>query len=203
MTCSCRVYTICITTSLEEFNHFMRMQTYKTQRIHLYIGIVMLLIALGSFGIASAQTMALTQEEKERVTSLAANTANRTGAALERLANISTRLEERIRLLENDGYNMALTWEHTGNANASIEEAGARLLDMQTRVLTMVDSANPLEEWGPIKTDFFDAQQDLIDAQQFMRQAIAAIKTSMENGREVGGAAMEADMEAEGSIQVQ
>ena len=137
------------------FNYFMRMQTYKTQRIHLFIGIIMLIIALGSFGIASAQSegnaVILDDTAKLRITNLIANMTNKSDALTRRYESILSRIESRARIMQERGQDMSDTFFYVSEARGSIDQVGVTLGNVDAEVGRMLVSQDPVAIWEEIR----------------------------------------------------
>jgi hypothetical protein len=131
------------------------MQTYKTQRVHLFIGIIMLIIALGSFGIASAQTegspVILDDTAKIRITNLIANMTNKSDALTRRYESIASRVESRARIMEARGQDMTDSFFYVSEARGSIAQVATAMENIDTEVARMLVSQDPVSVWTDIR----------------------------------------------------
>ncbi len=175
----------------------------------------MLIIALGSFGIASAQSegnaVILDDTAKIRITNLIANMTNKSDALTRRYESILSRIESRARIMEGRGQDMSDTFFYVSEARGSIDQVAVTLGNIDAEVGRMLVSQDPVAVWEDIRLVLTQARSiherthsllgeallDLMDEQLAWDNGIYASSTPSTEG----GAEAEIMSEAEVTVQ--
>lgn len=121
----------------------------------------------------------LNERAAERVRNLAANISNRMDAAIVRLAQITTRLETRIELLNEAGVDTAVAEANLETATDALARAASNMADIDSKVAAVVGSESPREAWVVTRTTFAEVKTDLQVVQASLRASVAALKVAV------------------------
>jgi hypothetical protein len=120
--------------------------------------------------------VALQARAQERVTNLAANMSNRMEAVLERLQNITNRLESRIIKLNEQGVDTTASAAALVSAQLSLDGARAEISDIDASVYAAVSAADARAEWTTLKAKFSTVRDLLKTAHSELQQSISLLK---------------------------
>lgn len=120
----------------------------------------------------------LTIQKRIRVTNLIANISNRIEAGASRLQNISNRIESRLVKLEIEGYDMAITKQHLGEARDALGKIHLEMETIDEEVNAMVSSDRPVELWKNIKTSLIICATELQNAKTSLLETITSMKAA-------------------------
>ncbi len=114
----------------------------------------------------------LTARTQERFLNLGANASNRMEATVERLQQITDRLERRLEREAEANIDVTSSRRALEAANLALETAREALSDIDSHMHTFVFSQNPRESWGFTRGLYMTAQQNIIDAHTALRISI-------------------------------
>ena len=124
--------------------------------------------------------IALQVRAQERVTNLAANMSNRMEAAINRLQNVSGRIESRIEKLKARGVVTAGAENALASAQVSLNAALAEIATIDADVQAAVSSQNARAGWNQVKAKFFIIRDHITTAHTELRASVAALKLSID-----------------------
>jgi hypothetical protein len=119
---------------------------------------------------------ALEARTQERVTNLAANMSNRMEAVIERLQNITNRLESRIIKMSDSGVDTTASAAALASAQLSLDEARTEIRNIDVSVYTAVSSADVRAGWTTLKAKFTTIKNFIKTAHSELRSSITLLK---------------------------
>jgi hypothetical protein len=102
-------------------------------------------------------------------------------AAIDRLSQISDRLDSRIEKLSTEGVQTATAAEILGHVETELSEAKGALLEMRPDVENAVTSDDPRKTFRNVRSQFLIAAHSIRDAQTHLRTAIQLIKEATDD----------------------
>lgn len=131
---------------------------------------------------APANLKALDAGAQTRITNLAANISNRAEAYVKRLGIITTRIESRMRKMEQEGYDMSDTRFYTDEARSALSDATNEMLTIDLDVNQFVTAASYWEAWIEVRQVFTETRAHLERAKSLLQSAISEMKLTKEEG---------------------
>jgi len=125
----------------------------------------------------------LSDRTKERITNLAANISSRLDVAVDRMQNITTRLQARIDKLTDAGLDTAPSTAILASANASLAVAEQNMATIDLEVNNAVNAENPTAAWQEVKSNYLETRDQLRTAQSEIRATIEALKVAANTER--------------------
>jgi hypothetical protein len=196
----------------------MQISFTKRKIQYLYLGLTIVSILLGLVSYARAQETttspavdgrtaasearetrraALTQDMQDRFINLIRNAYGRMDAAITRLENIATRLEERIALLEEDGVDTSLALQPLNDAKNKLEEAKSALAQAKANAENSIVSDTPRERFTVARQQFVNIRQAIRDAYILLRESVAELKDAVTEADLNGGGVSDAVQNSE------
>ena len=136
---------------------------------------------------------ALQARTQERVTNLAAKMSNRMEAVIQRLQNITTRLESRIDKLRDSGIDTTSSQAALASAQLSLDAAVLEISDIDTSVYNAVSSADARAGWTNLKAEFTTIGNSIRTAHSELQSSISLLKAASLEAR--AQQTVEADIE--------
>lgn len=131
--------------------------------------------------IKDHQQSALTEANQKRITNLSANISNRLDAVVARLFNIITRIESRIILLKQQGFNTSNSESELRNATAKLVNAKNLLTKIDTLVLEAVTSEQPYTSWQTVRIHYEEIMQLIREAYASLKETVTLLKEVSKN----------------------
>lgn len=133
------------------------------------------------FEATRGQSSSLTDQERQRITNLAANTSNRLEATINRLQNIIDRTERRIFLTQNAGTDTTSASQALAAAQTSLDTAKLLLKDIDEDVFRFVHSQDPIQNWQIVRDIYVGAESNIQSTVIALRIAFNEITFAIEN----------------------
>lgn len=127
----------------------------------------------------NVQKVNLSQEQQDRFINLIRNTFARMDAAIDRLENVSTRIETRVAALEAEGVDTSLARAPLADAVNKLAEARAQLSQAQAQAEVGIVSDTPRERFMVAREQFKNIKQTIRDAYVLLREALAELKDAV------------------------
>ncbi|MEY2665036.1 MAG: hypothetical protein RLZZ480_141 [Candidatus Parcubacteria bacterium] len=119
----------------------------------------------------------LSPRAQERITNLAANISNRLEAIIARLQNITSRLHTRIEKLHDAQVDTSGANQSLEAAQTALDAARADLRGIDEKVLRVVGSTDPKNEWKNVRATFVSARDNIRTAHSELRNTVSQLKT--------------------------
>ncbi len=132
------------------------------------------------FEATRGQSATLNEQQRQRITNLAANTSNRLEATISRLQNIIDRTERRIFLTENTGTTVTSATEALAAAQTSLDTAELLIKDIDEDVFRFLHSQDPVQHWEIVRNIYVGAEQNIKNTIIALNIAINEINFSIE-----------------------
>lgn len=136
---------------------------------------------------ATERRTALQARAQERITNLAANMSNRMDAVIERLQNITGRLETRITRLKELGVNTSDAEAALASARVSITAATSEIANIDTQVNAAVGSEDVKTSWQAVRTTFTNIRDHIKTAHTELRSCVSALKIAAAEAKDSRG----------------
>lgn len=120
----------------------------------------------------------LLKSEQTRIINLCANISNIFDATLFRLENIATRLETRMKIMDEAGFDVTLASAELTATRQTLTQVHAKLTTVDTAVTAAVTSEKPQTAWVPVRATFAQTHQQLLSAQQQLTTAVQILRGS-------------------------
>lgn len=132
--------------------------------------------------IRNQRQSVLSSVRQQRVLNLSANISNRMEAAIQRLFNIVSRLEQRIAKLNAEGINTEAASEKLRGAAQSLASARATLGNIDTLVTQATTSPEPLTAWQAVRGVYQQAATEIRASHLALRETISLLKQAVTSG---------------------
>lgn len=150
------------------------MHTY-TRSASLIIVSAILFLGMGIL-TAFAQSGTLPEETRTQITNLTITLIDDTDAKIVQLDDITVRLSDAVRSLEQKGYVMENARTQIMQAQASIEEASIQLGSLEEDMQTILASEDPSAGWASLKNALLLMKANLEEGAAFLQQSITTAR---------------------------
>ncbi len=120
---------------------------------------------------------------QQRVLNLSANISNRMEAAIERLFNIISRLEERIIKLKKNGIDTEAAESKLREAAQFLSTARASLVNIDKQVSDATTSTEPISRWEKVRATYQETGKLIRSCHQALRETLSLLKTALVESR--------------------
>jgi hypothetical protein len=120
----------------------------------------------------------LSERTQTRIVNLAANISNRFDGLIDRLEQISERLQQRIEKQRADGYDVSVAEAALVRAGAALAIAKDELAAIDEAVHDAVRSTDPKGAWPAVRQTFIRARDAIKTAHAELRVTISALKAA-------------------------
>jgi chromosome segregation ATPase len=118
----------------------------------------------------------LQEVRQKRVINLSANISNRMESAIERLTNITTRLDARMNKMNELGMDTNEAKAKLTEVRASLASARATLGNIDNLVFSATTSEKPVSDWKKLREIYLEAGRQIRQAQLQLREVITLLK---------------------------
>lgn len=121
----------------------------------------------------------LADRVQNRITNLAENMKNRMLSAIERLTQVSERIETRIEKLDELNVDTTEASSLLTEAQEALADAEANLGGLAETIEAAITSENPRKSWVAVKESFTTTRDLLKEAHQLIRGSVGALKAAV------------------------
>lgn len=121
----------------------------------------------------------LTPLQQKRVINLSANISNKLDATSIRLTNILLRMASRVRIMEQEGKDVAVLKTQLDNATKELEATKATLHHIDADVAKVTSSEKPQQEWLVLRKTFTDTNINLQQIKRSLQEVLTAMKVAV------------------------
>lgn len=133
-----------------------------------------------------ASKAALSVEKQDRFINLVRNISQRMDGVVNRLADVTARLETRMSILESQGVDTASARTSLSDAQNKLGETRQALIEAQAHAEAALMSETPRESFKSARTEFANVRSTIRDAYIFLRETVIKLKDAVEEAEQAG-----------------
>lgn len=123
----------------------------------------------------------LSGETQARITNLTANMSNRADALIQRLENITLRVESRILKMEAEGHDTTDARTYLKEAQDALIEAKAHVAGVDAKVNAFVTAQNYWTGWFEVRDTYLETETVLTRAKKSLLNAVEDMKLAIQD----------------------